>query len=178
MKTLAKIALLLTLALPTVAAPPKKPAAPKGPSWQSYSAPNGAFTAQFPGTPQTSTQQNPSPVGQVVTNMFTCPVNYGSFTVTYSDLPGIAASFAEGKCFDGARDGLLQDAKAQAVSYTDWSHNGDDAKDLVYKSATLQGHSWLIMQGSRMWVVDARTKIGTQSSSIDPFFKSFTYAPH
>jgi len=178
MKTIAKLALLLTLAaVPTVAAPPKKaPAKPKGPTWQTYTSP--AFTTQFPGTPQTSTQSNPSPVGQVNTNLFTCPASYGTFTVTYTDLPSIAASFAQGKCFDGARDGLLQDAKAQLVSYTDWqSQNRDDAKDLVYKSATVQGHAWLIMVGSRMYVCDARVKTGTPPAWVDPFFKSFTYSP-
>lgn len=181
MKTFAKLTLLLSLAaLPTVAAPPRKaPPKPKAPTWQTYSAPDpGRFSVQFPGTPQTSSQQNPSPVGTVTTNLFTCQASYGNFTVTYSDLPSIAASFAEGKCFDGARDGLLQDSKGTLVSYTDWQSQGrDDAKDIVYKSPTAQGHAWLIMCGSRMYVLDARVKNGTQQAWVDPFFKNFTYTP-
>ena len=177
MKMMARVLVVLLAALPVLAAPPKPKPQPKPPAWKTYSSSDGRFSIQFPGAPTATVQQDRSPLGQVTTNIFTCPVSYGTFTVTYSDLPSIAASFAQGEVFDGARDGLLSDAKASAVSYTDWQHGEDDAKDLVYKSSAVQGHAWLIMVSSRLYVLDARVKVGTPAAASAPFFKSLNYSP-
>lgn len=140
------------------------------PAWKTYNNPQARFSTVFPSVPKPSTSQTDSPIGAVTTQIFTSSVPLGSFSVACTELPGAAVRFASEKVVTDARDGILQDAGAQQVS---WSPlNG--GYELVYRAPKRQGWSQIFLVSNRLYVLDARVKLGTDKAQVVQFFAKFT----
>jgi hypothetical protein len=139
------------------------------PAWKTYNYPQARFAAVFPGPPKASTSQTDSPIGAVTTQIFTSNVALGSFSVAYTELPGAAVRFASDKVVSDARDGILQDAGARLISWNPL--NGGN--ELVYRAPKKQGWSQIFLVSNRLYVLDARVKLGTDKTQVIPFFAKF-----
>ncbi|MBS2036547.1 hypothetical protein JST97_16260 [bacterium] len=139
------------------------------PAWKPYSFPSAHYTTVFPAPPKISTSQTDSPIGAVTTVVYTSTFASGSFSVAYTELPGAAVRFASDRIVTDARDGILQDAGAQQVSWTPL--NG--GYELAYRSPRRQGWSQIFLVSNRLYVLDARVKPGTGKGQILPFFAKF-----
>ncbi|MFN8609016.1 MAG: hypothetical protein U0931_15890 [Vulcanimicrobiota bacterium] len=138
-------------------------------AWKPYNYPPAHFSTVFPGPPKISTSQTDSPIGAVTTTVYTSTVATGSFSVAYTELPGAAVRFASDRVVSDARDGILQDARAQQVSWNPL--NG--GYELAYRAPKKQGWSQIFLVSNRLYVLDARVKLGTDKGQIIPFFAKF-----
>lgn len=139
------------------------------PVWKPYNYPPARFSTVFPGPPKISTSQTDSPIGSVTTLVYTSTTSLGSFSVACTELPGAAVRFASDKVVSDARDGILQDAGAQQLS---WSPlNG--GYELAYRAPKKLGWSQIFLVSNRLYVLDARVKNGTSRGQILPFFAKF-----
>ncbi|MBX3169459.1 MAG: hypothetical protein KF760_18810 [Candidatus Eremiobacteraeota bacterium] len=141
------------------------------PAWKPFSSPQGHFSAVFPGAPKASSSQTDSPIGAVVTQVFTSTVAVGSYSVACTELPGAAVRFASDQIISDTRQGILQDAGAQQQSWAPL--NG--GYELAYRSPQKQGWSQIFLVGNRLYVLDARLKPGIDKRQwVTPFFAKFS----
>ncbi len=145
-------------------------AALAAPAWKSFQSVPAHFTGVFPAPPKPTQSQTDSPIGAVITQIYTSTVAVGSYSVAYTELPGAAVRFAGDRVLTDARDGILQDAGAQQQSWT--AVNG--GYELAYRSPKRQGWSQIFLVGNRLYVLDARLKPGTDKRQwVMPFFSKF-----
>ena len=135
------------------------------PGWKPFTSAQAHFSGVFPGAPRATQSQTDSPIGAVTTLIFSS----GGYSVAYTELPGAAVRFAADKVVNDARAGILQDAGAQQQSWT--PING--GHELAYRSVKNQGWSQIYLVGNRLYVLDARVKLGTDKGRVMPFFAKF-----
>lgn len=141
------------------------------PPWKPFTSVQAHFSGVFPGPPKVTRSQTESPIGAVVTQIFTASAAMGSYSVAYTELPGAAVRFASDKIISDTRAGILQDAGAQQQSWT--SVNG--GYELAYRAPKKQGWSQIFLVGNRLYVLDARVKPGTDKGQwVTPFFAKFS----
>ena len=140
------------------------------PVWKAFKSGPAHFVTVFPSIPQARSSQTDSPIGAVTTEIYTSTVAWGSYSVAYTELPGAAVRFAPDKVIQDAREGILQDAGAQQQSWV--PINGGN--ELTYRAGPKQGWSQIFLVGNRLYVLDARVKVGTDRGRwVLPFFAKF-----
>jgi hypothetical protein len=140
------------------------------PAWRPFSSSQAHFSGVFPSTPQATQSQTDSPIGAVVTQVFTSTVPVGSYSVASTELPGAAVQFAPDEVIEDARNGILRDAGAQQQGWT--QVNG--GHELVYRADKKQGWSQIFLVSNRLYVLDVRLKLGMDKSRwVTPFFARF-----
>ena len=140
------------------------------PAWKVFQSPQGRFSAVFPAPPKVTQSTTDSPIGAVVTQIYTSSASSGSYSVATTELPGAAVRFASDKVVSDARDGILQDAGAQQQSWTQI----EGGWELAYRSPKKQGWSQIYLVGNRLFVLDVRVKPGTDKRQwVTPFFAKF-----
>ncbi len=141
------------------------------PAWKPYTSQQAHFSGVFPGPPKATSSQTDSPIGSVVTQIYTSTTAVGSFSVAYTELPGAAVRFASDKVLNDTREGILQDAGARQQSWAPL--NG--GYELAYRSPKKQGWSQIFLVGNRLYVLDARVNPGTDRRQwVNPFFGKFS----
>ena len=135
------------------------------PGWKPFSSARAHFSGVFPAVPKATQSQTDSPIGAVTTLIFSS----GGYSVAYTELPGAAVRFAADKVVSDARDAILQDAGAQQQSWI--PVNGGN--ELAYRSAKNQGWSQIFLVGNRLYVLDARVKLGMDQGRVMPFCAKF-----
>lgn len=145
-------------------------AAGGAPVWKAFKSGPAHFSTVFPSTPKASSSQTDSPIGAVTTQIYTSTVAWGSYSVAYTELPGAAVRFASDKVINEAREGILQDAGAQQQDWVPIT----GGNELTYRAAKKQGWSQIFLVGNRLYVLDARVKVGTDKGQwVMPFFAKF-----
>ena len=140
------------------------------PAWRPFQSTPAHFSTVFPGAPKASSSQTDSPIGAVTTLIYTSTVSWGSYSVAYTELPGAAVRFASDKVVNDAREGILQDAGAQQQSWVPIP----GGNELSYRTPQKQGWSQIVLVGNRLYVLDARVKVGTDKGQwVGPFFAKF-----
>jgi hypothetical protein len=99
--------------------------------WQSYSAPDGSFSAQFPGKPEVADQQvELATGGTVVTHQIAAaPAKTTSYNITYFEDPRLANESAE-EVLNSAREGSIAKVQGNLVSEQRLEVEGHPARDL------------------------------------------------
>jgi hypothetical protein len=139
--------------------------------WVTVSPATAGFTVKMPAPPKLSRSNSKTPLGEVTTQLYTCSRPWGSYTLTYTDLPGMAVTFALDRVFEDARSEVLKDAQARQLSYTDSTQF--EGKDLSYVNERIQGWTGFYLMGDRLYVADVRVKKGSPKQKyVDPFFAS------
>jgi len=140
------------------------------PLWKPFNSAQAHFSTVFPSAPKASRSQTDSPIGAVTTQIYTSSVAWGSYSVAYTELPGVAVRFASEQVLNDARERILQDAGAQQQSWVPVT----GGNGLSYRSPQKQGWSQIFLVGNRLYVLDARVKVGTDKEEwVLPFFAKF-----
>lgn len=156
---------LLLLALPAAAAP--------------WTSPDGKFTIAFPAEPKATSETDSSPLGDITSHTFTADQGGVTYSVTYSDLPGLAVLFGgSGTIYDNAKGDLLHSAFGKATSWNDQTIAGHPGKALVYDvpehegQPDMTGKANLVLVGDRLYVINVTAPAG--QGNADAFLNSFT----
>lgn len=145
--------------------------------WTRFNSQEGRFSVMVPGAPQHRSSTNDTPIGPVVENSYVCQRPGESFTVSFTDLPGMALLF-EGRpgLYDKAREALLKQVAGRQVSFQPLQVGGREARVLDYalKSGGKEqaGRAWFVLVGRRLYVVDATIPKAKAPKGFEPFFSS------
>jgi hypothetical protein len=157
----------LTLAAATVAQAPA--------AWVTYSSPDGRFSARFPRTPATSTQQSKNKDGEPLTqHMISAQDGDDVFLLGHFEiLPGQVFTMSE------ARDGMVRNVNGTLLSETAITLGAYSGVDLVI-TAEAQGNAYVmnvraIHTPRRAYVIQAifLRNAPYQSEKTARFFSSF-----
>lgn len=143
--------------------------------WQKFTSKDGRFSIRMPGRPTLSLKRDETPVGEVVSRIYTYENTVISLTAEYSDLPGIAVIFGGRKrIYSKSRDAFLDDAKGSEVLFDDMRFDAYRAMELIYETSTQYGKAWFILIGKRLYVLQAAmNKEIVDKSPIDRYFETF-----
>jgi hypothetical protein len=149
--------LLWTATLPASSQPSK---------WPTY-APAKGISVRLPAPPETSQRVD----GSVTAQLYTSKMPWGTYTVTYVELPAAVAVLASSdKIYGEARDRLLYEAQAVGKTFDDASPRG---KKLFYENHEIQGWANFVLMGRRLYVADVKLKRGqSKEKYVEPFLSS------
>ena len=167
------------LALVTMAAALSAQTAPAW-TWVEYKSPDGQFTARFPVTPTTSTQQTKNRDGEPLTQYIVSALEGETalFQIGYFEiLPGQVFTISD------ARDGIVRNVSGTLLSETAITLGAYSGTDLVL-TATAQGNAFVmnvrvIHTPRRAYVVQTlyQPTAPYQSEKTARFFGSFQITP-
>lgn len=149
--------------------------------WTPFRDGDGRFQVLVPQAPGHRTQVTETPIGAITNHVFMARSAKGSFTISYSDLPGVGIAFkggAEG-IFDEAATALLKGLGATAIGQKRVKHGGRNARELTYEapgtpeSGPLQGRARMFLVGKRLYVVDAVIRTSGDPKELPRFLDSF-----
>lgn len=145
--------------------------------WQSYSAPDGSFSAQFPTKPGAEDQQvELATGGTVLTHQIVAtPAKTTSYNITYFEDRRLANGSAE-EVLNSARDGSVSRVQGNVVSEQRLEVEGHPARDLEVHA---RGNSTLSMRMIAvrgrlfMLMVEDTARQRVDSKNVRKFFDSF-----
>ncbi len=143
--------------------------------WQTV---NGdGFSVLMPGTPQWTTQNHKSFIGDVIEKTGLVKTPSGNYSVSVTDIPGIGKVFG-GDIPDKAKDGLLKENGGTELSFEKTTLAGQKAKVLTYKNVGSQpfGKAYFMMVKKQLFVLVA-TGPSVEAKSFSQFFNSFAIVP-
>lgn len=144
-------------------------------AWQRFTSEEGRFSIMMPGHPTMSLKRDETPVGEVISRIYTYENTTISLTAEYSDLPGVAVIFGGRKrIYSKSRDAFLEDAKGHEVASLDIRFGAYRGRELIYETATQYGKARFILIGKRLYVLQAAMDKGVEDKSpIDRYFETF-----
>lgn len=148
--------------------------------WQPFRSEAGRFVVDMPGQPEVENRQRKSFIGNIAIHLFVGMDQHDSYTVEYSDLPGLAVTFAgDSTIYDHAKGELLLKTLGKQVSFEKTTLNGLRGVRLVYETPRMQDHprmhgeSYMFLIDKRLYVVDATVSFDHSQDKARRFFKSF-----
>lgn len=114
---------------------PVPAAATAGPTWQTFSSDEGAFSVLMPETPDEQIQTAPSQAGPFELHVFTATdeTSNSVYMVTYNDYPQVVLQDTDIETvLDNGRDGGLANMQAQLVSEQSISLDGYPGRHIVF----------------------------------------------
>jgi hypothetical protein len=144
------------------------------PGWSSLQTAN--FTAQFPNAPEQSQSQQDTLIGSVKTYLYSSTSEQACYSLASTEIPRAALLFASGSVVEDAKKALLADCSGQEVSWQEMRRYSG-GRELCYRYAEGQGKAQFFLISGRLYVLDMRTKSGTDLTSAHLFFDSFQPAP-
>ncbi|MFO1519897.1 MAG: hypothetical protein U1F57_09590 [bacterium] len=151
-----------------------------------FDSPEGGFSVKMPGKPLFQQIHHKSFVGDVKENTYTLKTKTEEYSVSYTQLPGIATTFESDQAlFNKAKDGFVKDTGADEVSYGKFPFNGKQGRELVFKidatdkSEVTTGKARFFLFDKILYVVTASTTRGVKGGAVvDQFLDSFKLMPH
>jgi hypothetical protein len=150
------------------------------PSWLSFKSEAGRFKVEVPREPQQTQRQNKSLLGTITTHLFVSGQRNEQFTVSYSDLPGFAVTFAgTNTIYDHAKGALLMETFGKEQRYEDVTLEGKRGKFLLYdmpdpeKNVDLRGEAYFFLVKKRLYVINADVPVGDIRTDANHFLSSF-----
>jgi hypothetical protein len=99
--------------------------------WRTFTSPEGGFSVLMPGTPTFTATTDHTVVGSVIENLYTLNMPGASYSVEYSDLPGVATFFeSDDSLYDDAKEGMLQETGGKLISYIGIEQVGIKGKEI------------------------------------------------
>ena len=153
----------------------------KEPSWRLFKSQAGRFSVEMPGTPAEKETQRKSFIGTITSRLFLAKDQNGEYTVTYSDLPRFAVSFAgHNTVFSHAKGALLMETLGKEQSYEDATLNSIRGKRLVYDlpdpagtGTDMRGEAYFFLVARRLYVIDANVPLGRTRTDANHFLSTF-----
>ena len=143
--------------------------------WQPVSSKVGRFHVLMPGTPTLKTTVDHTPVGKIGEDLFTLKTKDMTFTIEYSDLPGIAVFFGGRKTiYKKANEGFLKNVHGKEVSSKNFTHDGKKGLEVTYETPTRNGKVRYLLISKRLYVTQASiVKDAKGQPAIDKYLNSF-----
>jgi len=147
--------------------------------WQTFSAADGSFSAQFPGKPEVEDQQVQLPGGGTATvhQVIAAPTKKASYGCTYFEDPRLASNSAE-EVLDAARDGSISKIQGSLIHEQRLDVDGHPARDVEVRA---RGNSLVEMRlvtvGQRtfMLMVVESARRSADSKNVRKFFDSLKF---
>lgn len=103
-----------------------------GPTWKQFAATGGNFTASLPGAAEQSQEKIQSPRGELVMSMWKASWNGARYSASYIDYPeDVIQSGSTDNLLSSARDGMLQNTKAQLLRETYITVDGHPGREVI-----------------------------------------------
>lgn len=151
-----------------------------GGDWAAFVEKQDGFKIDFPGRPKPTTSTSTCPMGKVTSHTYTVDKGPSSYSVTCTELPGVAVLLGgSDRIYDSARDGLLHHVQAKATSWKTIVLDHRGGRELIYDVAPqrgrpgLEGDARMVLVASRLYVVDVLRPKADRSHSADRFLGSF-----
>lgn len=151
-----------------------------GPAWKPFRSEAGRFVVDMPGTPKVEHRQRRSFIGDIGIHIFVGLEHPDRYTVEYSDLPGLAVTFAgHGTIYNHAKGELLLKTLGKEKSFEKVTLNGLEGVRLIYETPlmnthpTMHGEAYMFLVDKRLYVIDATVSIEHSQDKAHEFFKSF-----
>jgi hypothetical protein len=144
-------------------------------TWREFTSKEGRFSVRMPGRPTMSLKRDETPVGEVVSRIYTYENTVISLTAEYSDLPGVAVIFGGRKrIYDKSRDAFLKDAEGHEIASLGIRLDAYRGMELIYETATQYGKARFILIGKRLYVLQAAMAKGADDRApIDRYLDTF-----
>jgi len=153
--------------------------------WKPFRSEAGRFIVDMPGKPEEDTTHTRSFIGTVTNHVFVGTEDHDLYTVDYSDLPGVAVTFAgDATIFSHAKGALLKKTMGKETSFEKTTLNGMKGVHLVYDTPPVENHprmhgeSYMFLMDKRLYVVDATVSLEHSQDKARAFFKSFRINPN
>jgi len=147
--------------------------------WRVFHSKKGRFSAAFPGTPTKKETHTESFIGTTTNHIFVVWNDQRKFTVDYSDLPGLAVTFAgHDTIYNHTKGALLKKTLSKETSYEDITVQGIDGKRLAYDMPPIKGHpemhgqAYLLLDDGRLYVFDAQLPVSDKEKAAQRFLSS------
>jgi hypothetical protein len=157
--------------------------------WKPYTAPNGWFSASFPGSPAVQKIKVPAPIGTLAPTGYVVDLGNGrGFLVVDMELPEVAAKRLDERiiksAFDEARRHLLRQNGGRLVAQNELILNGCSGRDFrIELPDSTQGGSgelWLrfLVVGNHFLQYGVQAPYSTFSTEDAEFFLDSFRVPH
>lgn len=130
------------------------------------------FEALMPGSPQVAEHKTDSLAGTVNEKRYCVENEAGSYTLSATELPGVAMLFGGGSqgILDQATSALLESDGRQKVSAQDLDYQGQKGRKVTYRLPDgTSGEALLVIANNRLYVLDAQAK---QRQNVQKFLSS------
>lgn len=143
--------------------------------WKPYNSAPGKFSIDFPGTPETRSQDITTRVGKVKMHLFQVAKGQSAFLVSYSDYPASAIKGSDPKkMLDGARDGAVSNVQGKLLSEKGMSIGGNPGRELKVEAKGLSMTQRMFLVKNRLYQVLALVPIDRPNNPDVPrFLNSF-----
>lgn len=175
---------LLLLPLPALSqmgqpnpAPPTERSQPG--QWVSFKSEKGGFTVVMPTQPTERVQAVNSAAGDINTYLFSTSSNNGTvnYTVSYMDLPQMAAAMPENLLLEAIAGGITSDERIKVLSERAIKLDNYNGREFKIESPTksiVQHRTFLVKQRVYQIAVEVPAANANQlSSEVDRFLSSF-----
>jgi len=99
--------------------------------WQTFTSRAGGFTVLMPGIPTFTATTAHTVVGAVIENLYSLETPGATFSVEYTDLPGVATFFeSDDDLYDDAKEGMLKRTGGKLISYYGIEQVGITGKEI------------------------------------------------
>ena len=129
----------------------------------------------MPCEPQCSQKDEPSLVGSIKQNLYSCECGGIVMDAEFSNLPVIAAMFGgRSRIYNDAADEFLKREGARKISFESMTLDAYRGRILTYETNKCYGKLWLLLISRRLYVLNASVpKNYPDKSVIDFYFNSF-----
>jgi len=147
--------------------------------WVSFKSDKGGFSISMPNQPTERVQTVNSVAGDINTYLFSTSLNNGTvnYTVSYMDLPAMAASMPENLLLEAISGGIIGDQRVKVMSERAIKLDNYNGREFKIESPTqsiVQHRTYLVKQRVYQIAVEVPAANANQlSGDVERFLSSF-----
>ncbi len=145
--------------------------------WNTFTSQEGDFSVLMPAIPTFAATTDHTVVGSVIENLYTLNTSGASYSVEYSDLPGVATFFeSDDSLYDDAKEGMLKRTGGKLISYFGIEQVGIKGKEIECeipakgKLPIQRERARFLLKDKRLYVLNVTIANGKKD---DPLFSRY-----